>query len=82
MTIRGWFRSAPAALLSGLLLVGALATTAVTQADTGTVRIRVESHGTALAGAEVRAGRTGVLTDAEGRATLRLPAGTHTIAVR
>ncbi|CAN5843726.1 N/A [soil metagenome] len=82
MTKRGWFRAAPAALLSGLLLLGALATTAVAQAGTGTVRLRVESHSTALAGAEVRAGRTGMLTDAAGRATLRLPEGTHTIAVR
>jgi hypothetical protein len=44
------------------------------------VRLRVESHGTPLSGAEVRAGRTGTLTDAQGRATLRLPAGGHTIS--
>jgi outer membrane receptor for ferrienterochelin and colicins len=58
-----------------------LATEVAAQEGTGTVRLRVESHGTPLSGAEVRAGRTGTLTDSDGRATLRLPAGSQTISV-
>jgi outer membrane receptor for ferrienterochelin and colicins len=81
MTLQPWFRAASAVLLASMVLLTGLATTAFAQESIGTVRLRVESHGTPLSGAEVRAGRTGVLTDAEGRATLRLPAGSHTIAV-
>jgi outer membrane receptor for ferrienterochelin and colicins len=69
-------------LLVILLLLAAQATSASAQESSGTVRVRVEGHGAPLAGAEVRAGRTGALTDAGGRATLRLPAGRHTIEVR
>jgi outer membrane receptor for ferrienterochelin and colicins len=78
--IRRWFR-AVAALAAGLL-VFASAQDVRAQDGSGTVRLRVESQGTPLPGAEVRAGGTGVLTNAEGRAVLRLPAGTHTVSVR
>lgn len=74
-------RAVPAVVLAKLLLLAGLATGVTAQEDTGTVRLRVESHGTPLSGAEVRAGRTGALTDARGGAMLRLPAGTHTISV-
>jgi outer membrane receptor for ferrienterochelin and colicins len=51
------------------------------QEPAGTVRLRVESEGTPLAGAEVGAGQSAMLTDDAGRATLRLPPGNHTIRV-
>ena len=47
----------------------------------GTLRLRVESHGTPLAGAEVRAGTIALLTDESGRAVLRLAAGRQVISV-
>jgi hypothetical protein len=80
MTIRRHTRDAPALLLTSLVLL-ALASTASAQETTGTVRLRVESQGRPLSGAEIRGGGTGTFTDAQGRATLRLPAGTHTIDV-
>jgi outer membrane receptor for ferrienterochelin and colicins len=80
--IQRTLKSATHIFLWTLFLLAGLASLAVAQEDTGTLRLRVESHGAPLAGAEVRAGRAATLTDAEGRATLRLPAGRHTIAVR
>jgi outer membrane receptor for ferrienterochelin and colicins len=76
-----WIPVTPAILLLILLLIAGLPPEIAAQDGTGTVRLRLESHGAPLAGAAVRAGRVGSLTDAEGRATLRLPAGAHTIAV-
>jgi outer membrane receptor for ferrienterochelin and colicins len=73
--------AAPAMLLASLLSLTLFAATAPAQESTGTVRLLVESHGAALAGVQVRAGRVAVLTDGQGRATLRLPAGRHTIAI-
>jgi outer membrane receptor for ferrienterochelin and colicins len=81
MTEQRGFRAASAVLLAGLMLLAGVVTSVSAQEGTGTVRLRVESHGTPLSGAEVRGGRTGTLTDAQGRATLRLPAGSHTISV-
>jgi outer membrane receptor for ferrienterochelin and colicins len=81
MTIQRYVMVVPALLSASVLLLGALATAVHAQGETGTVRLRVESHGAPLAGAEVRAGRTAALTDEQGRATLRLPAGRHTISV-
>jgi hypothetical protein len=45
MTTEGGFRAASAVLLAGLML---LAGRASAQEGTGTVRLRVESHGTPL----------------------------------
>jgi outer membrane receptor for ferrienterochelin and colicins len=74
-------RAAPAMLLASLLSVTLFAATAPAQESTGTVRLLVESHGEPLAGAQVRADRVAVLTDGQGRATLRLPPGSHVIAI-
>jgi outer membrane receptor for ferrienterochelin and colicins len=81
MSNRPWFTAAPAILLATLLLSALLAPDAWAQDGSGTVRLRVEGHGVPLPGAEVRTGGTGVLTDDQGRATLRLPEGSHTITV-
>lgn len=69
------------AVVFAAVLTAVWAPAAPAQEAAGTVRLRVESHGTPLAGAEVRAGRAGALTDADGRAVLRLPPGPHTISV-
>jgi outer membrane receptor for ferrienterochelin and colicins len=82
MTVQRWIAIAPAAVLACLLALAGLATPAAAQEGTGTVRVRVESDGTPLPGADARAGRTGARTDALGRATLRLPTGFHTVEVR
>lgn len=49
---------------------------------TGRVRVRVETAGRAVAGAHVRSGESGSLTNAEGDAHLTLAAGSHTLVVR
>lgn len=72
----------PAALLAGLLRLVPLASRAWAQPGTGTVRLRAEGQTAALVRAEVTAGPTRVLTDAQGWAVLRLPAGVQTISVR
>ncbi|MBW3554068.1 MAG: TonB-dependent receptor [Gemmatimonadetes bacterium] len=69
------------ALLTGLFLLAAPPLHAQGGGGEGTLRLRVESNGTPLAGAEVRAGRIALLTDESGRALLRLPAGRHIISV-
>lgn len=51
------------------------------QREPGTVHLEVRSEGVAVAGARVRAGDVGALTDADGRATLVLPAGAHRLEV-
>jgi outer membrane receptor for ferrienterochelin and colicins len=82
------FRTVFAVLLGLLVICPVLAlcpgsvTPAEAQEGTGTVRLRVQSHGTPLPGAEVRAARTATLTDEQGRAVLRLPAGSQAISVR
>lgn len=78
--IQRWFRAAATVLVMGLLLI-ASSQDARAQDGSGTVRLRVESHGTPLSGAEVRVGRTGALTDPQGRAVLRLSPGSYTISV-
>jgi outer membrane receptor for ferrienterochelin and colicins len=80
MMTQRWFRAAATILVTDLILITS-AQDARAQDASGTVRLRVESQGTPLPGAEVRAGRTGALTNAAGRAVLRLPAGTHTVSV-
>jgi outer membrane receptor for ferrienterochelin and colicins len=82
MTMRGWARSAAAGALMSVLLLAARSPAAAAQEAIGTVTVRVESQGTPLAGARVRAGAAGALTDARGQAVLRLPAGSHTVSVR
>lgn len=67
--------------LTGLFLLAAPPLRAQGGGGEGTVRLRVESNGTPLAGAEVRAGRIATLTDEGGRALLRLPAGRHIVSV-
>jgi outer membrane receptor for ferrienterochelin and colicins len=69
-------------LLAALLLPAAFPTGAAAQDADGTVRLRVESHGAPVPGAEVRTAGSTVLTDADGRATLRLQPGRHTIGVQ
>jgi len=76
------FRAAPAVLSAMLLLLSVLAAEAGAQEGAATVRFQVESDGTPVSGAEVRAARTAGRTDREGRAMLQLPAGSHTITVR
>jgi outer membrane receptor for ferrienterochelin and colicins len=74
--------SAAKRLLSVVVLLLTAPGAAVAQDGAGTVRLRVESEGAPVAGAEVRSARSRVLTDDSGRAVLRLPAGTHTVSVR
>ncbi len=78
--IQIWFRAAPAVLLTSLLLTAGPVSEARAQEGAGTVRLRVQSHEAPLAGAEIRSGRTGALTDEQGRAVLRLPAGNRVIS--
>jgi len=82
MTLLPRFGAAPAVLSVMLLFLTGQAVEAGAQEDAATVRFRVESDGTPLSGAEVRAGRTRALTDREGDAMLQLPAGRHAITVR
>jgi outer membrane receptor for ferrienterochelin and colicins len=69
-------------LLPVLVLTVVPATGVEAQEGTGTVHLHVEAQAVPAAGAEVRAGPVRTLTDAQGRAQLRLPAGVHTISVR
>jgi hypothetical protein len=48
MTTEGGFRAASAVLLAGLMLLAGVVTSVSAQEGTGTVRLRVESHGTPL----------------------------------
>jgi hypothetical protein len=54
MTMQQRIRTAPAVILAGMLLLVMCPPQAKAQEATGSVRLRVESHGTPLAGAEVR----------------------------
>jgi outer membrane receptor for ferrienterochelin and colicins len=68
--------------LTALVLLPLMSGNAGAQEPVGTVRLRVESHGAPVSGAEVRTARTTVLLDDEGRAVLRLPVGSQTISVQ
>jgi outer membrane receptor for ferrienterochelin and colicins len=76
------FHAATSVLLTALLLLFALPAAATAQDSSGTVRLRVESDGAPVTGAEVRTTRTLLLTDDDGRATFRLPPGRHAIIVQ
>jgi outer membrane receptor for ferrienterochelin and colicins len=74
-----------AALVPLLALAAALPVTlpapAAAQQDTGVVRVRVESQGLPLPGAQVSSGDVRVTTGDDGHAALRLGAGLRSVAV-
>lgn len=81
LDVRRWSWAGVSVLLTVVFLLLASTQEAGAQEGAGTVRLRVEGDGMPMSGAEIRAGRATALTDARGRATLRLPAGRHTISV-
>lgn len=69
-------------LLLLLVLAAAAAPAGGQEPPRGAVTIRVLSDSTPVKGAEVRSGTLVRVTDARGEATLRLPAGERSVAVR
>ena len=69
----------PAAILVASLL--SIATVASAQEPTGTVVVQVVHEDTPVEGAQVASSGTGALTDLDGRASLRLPAGEREVRI-
>jgi len=76
------YREAALALLAGVAVLGIMIFPWRAHAQEGQVKIRVESAGQPLAGAQVSIGDMDALTDVDGSATLRLPPGAHQISAR
>ncbi len=83
MNIENRIRSALRPLGVALaLMVGSASGLSARQEAQGSATIRAISEHGAVQGARVTAGKVSALTNADGEATLRLPAGAHTVRVR